>query len=365
MLISVVATISPLWYISRAAGFVGLVLLGVIGVLGVMTAGNFRLGRGARFLTPEMHRSLTLLAVVVLGIHVGAAVLDPFARIGFKDIVVPFGAHYRPIWVGIGAVAIDLGIAVVATSLLRVRMGYRSWKLLHWASYPIFALSIVHGLGTGSDSALLLSKIIYLLVGAVLLLSILARLISNRNIFGFQKLALLSTSFGLPLLIVAWAFIGPFGPNWPKRAAAGLGQSVSANTAANSASSVSKAKPVPIFSIGSGYSSSWSGKIDSSPANSQGEVALRLIGPLSGSPGYELSVTLIGFPQEGGISMASSILEVANTQGTPFYEGKVTTLSGTTIVCQISNVTGSTTAITINLNLSSSGTTFTGTVAAP
>lgn len=365
-----VVSISPLWYISRSAGFVGLALLGIIGVLGIITAGNFNFKRGARFIAPEVHRSLSLLAVVVLAIHVSAAVFDKYSHIGLKDAFIPFFAQYRHIWVGLGAIAIDLGVAVVVTSLLRVRMGYKSWKLFHWASYPIFGLSIIHGLGTGSDSSLLFAKVIYLVVGGSLVAAVLIRLFSLKEQIIARRFVLFGTSFAVPLVIISWAFVGPFTPTWPHRAQGGLSQAVTTpagvgvGASAIKGSSAPTTSTLPKLQISSGYSSGWSGQLDESPANSQGEIALRLFGPLSKSPGYKLSIVLIGFPQDGGVSMASSIVEVASNGGSVLYKGTVTSLNGTTVVCSVSDASGSTVTVTAALNLASSGSSFNGTVTA-
>lgn len=348
-------SISPLWYISRSAGFVGLALLGMIGILGIITAGKFTPKRGSRFLAPEIHRSLSLLAVVVLAIHVASAVLDKYSHIGFRDIFVPFVSQYRPVWVGLGAAAVDLGIAIMVTSLLRVRMGYKSWKLVHWASYPIFVLSVIHGLGTGSDSAITLGKAIYLIVGGSFILAVLARLMSAK-VFGARRALLYGTSFAMPLVVVAWAFSGPFTNSWTKRASGNfLGSAAGASVGVTTPT-------VPVLAIPPGYSSPWSGRIDQSAPNSQGEVALRLIGPLSGSPGYQLSIVLIGVAEDGGISMNSSRVEIATGRGTPVYRGTVTSLQGATIASQITTASGSQINFTAVLSLNNNGSAFSGKV---
>lgn len=363
-----VISISPLWYISRSAGFVGLALLGLIGILGIITAGNFHFSRGSRFVAPEVHRSLSLLAVVVLTIHVGAAILDKYSRIGLKDVFLPFVSQYRPIWIGLGAVAVDLGIAVLVTSLLRVKMGYKSWKALHWLSYPIFALSVIHGLGSGSDSPILFGKIIYVVVGGSLLGAILIRLASFKDSVPIRKALLAAATISLPAMILFWASIGPFTPTWPTRAQGGLNQAILASDQISGSSSPQTTiarSQVPAIDIKPGYSSIWNGKLDESPSNSQGEVAIRLLGKLTSSNGYELSIVLIGFPQDGGVAMASSIVEVASISGNNIvYRGTVSTLNGSTIVCSLNSPNGNPVTLSATLNLSSSGNTFTGTVTA-
>ena len=83
----------------------------------------------------SVHRSASLLAVSFVAVHVLTTLLDGFAPITLLDVVVPFGSKYRPLWLGLGTVAFDLLIAIVLTSLLRRRLGYRAWRTTHWLAY--------------------------------------------------------------------------------------------------------------------------------------------------------------------------------------------------------------------------------------
>jgi predicted ferric reductase len=142
-----------LWYASRATGLVALLLLTATVVLGVTTAGRFATSRWPRFVIAAVHRNLSLLSVSFLGVHIATAVIDPYAGMSWADAVIPFGSAYRPVWVGLGAVALDLLIAVVATSLLRLRIPLRWWRAVHWSSYVLFPLAVVHGLGAGGTGS--------------------------------------------------------------------------------------------------------------------------------------------------------------------------------------------------------------------
>jgi DMSO/TMAO reductase YedYZ heme-binding membrane subunit len=42
--------------------------------------------------------------------------------------------------------------ALIATSLLRTRIGLRSWRLVHWTAYLCWPVAVLHGLGTGTDT---------------------------------------------------------------------------------------------------------------------------------------------------------------------------------------------------------------------
>jgi sulfoxide reductase heme-binding subunit YedZ len=145
---------SPLWYTTRATGVVALLLLTGTVALGV--AGTARLETQAmpRVVRSGLHRNLALLAVAFVAVHVLTAVLDPYAGIGFVAAVVPFSSAYRPLWLGLGAVALDLLAALVISSLVRSRLSYSAWRALHWLAYACWPVALWHGLGTGTDTRL-------------------------------------------------------------------------------------------------------------------------------------------------------------------------------------------------------------------
>ena len=105
-----------------------------------------------RFLTAQLHRNLALLSLVFLAVHIVTAIVDPFTSLGWLTVLVPFSSPYRQIWLGLGVVSIDLGVAVIITSLLRDRVGYRVWRTVHWLAYAAWPMAILHGFGTGTDS---------------------------------------------------------------------------------------------------------------------------------------------------------------------------------------------------------------------
>ena len=91
------------------------------------------------------------VAVAFLVVHIATSILDGFAPIGLLDAVVPLHSAYRPIWLGLGAVAFDLMLAVTITSLVKRRIGYRTWRAVHWLAYLSWPVAVVHSFGTGSD----------------------------------------------------------------------------------------------------------------------------------------------------------------------------------------------------------------------
>jgi methionine sulfoxide reductase heme-binding subunit len=140
------------WYVIRATGVVALALLTVTVVLGLLNRSRFASDRWPRFVIDRLHRNASLLAVAFLCVHIVTAVTDTWVSVRLVDVFIPFWGRYRPLWVGLGATAVDLLAAVIVTSLLRVRLGVKTWRGVHWLAYFAWPVAVAHGLGIGTDS---------------------------------------------------------------------------------------------------------------------------------------------------------------------------------------------------------------------
>jgi predicted ferric reductase len=140
-----------LWYATRAAGVITLVLLTLAMVLGILNASRFASYRLPRFLVQGMHRNVSLLALAFLTLHVGTTVVDTYTTISLQDAVVPFLSPYKRWWLGLGAIACDSMLVLAITSMVRQRIGHRTWRVIHWLSYASWPVAIAHGLGIGTD----------------------------------------------------------------------------------------------------------------------------------------------------------------------------------------------------------------------
>jgi sulfoxide reductase heme-binding subunit YedZ len=141
-----------LWFVARGAGIVSLLLSTAVVVLGLLTAVRWQRPGWPRFLTVELHRSVALVSVVFVGLHVATAILDPYANLGLLAAIVPLASSYRPVAVAFGVISVDLLIAVLATSLVRDRIGQRTWRAIHWLAYAAWPLAVAHSLIAGSDA---------------------------------------------------------------------------------------------------------------------------------------------------------------------------------------------------------------------
>lgn len=143
-----------LWYTTRGAGAVSLVLLSAVVILGLLARLRFESRGWPRFLSAAVHGDLALMTLVFLVLHIVTAVVDPFTHLGLAALV-PFGSYYRTLWLGLGAIALELLIAIVATSLVRRHIGARAWRAIHWLAYASWPVAVLHGIGTGTDNTAL------------------------------------------------------------------------------------------------------------------------------------------------------------------------------------------------------------------
>ena len=143
---------TSLWYATRASGIVTLILLTLTMILGLLTTSRAQARNWPGFAQQEIHRRISIIAVVFLAIHVLTSILDTYVHIGWFALVVPFASPYSRFWVGLGTIALDLMVAVFVSSLLRGRLKPGTWRGIHWLAYASWPLALAHTFGLGTDS---------------------------------------------------------------------------------------------------------------------------------------------------------------------------------------------------------------------
>ncbi len=140
-----------LWYATRATGLVALVLLTATTLLGILTANRAATVRWPGFSVQDLHRRLSVITMGFLACHILTSVLDTYVHIGWAAIVVPFASSYKPVWVSLGAVGLDLLLAVAVTSHLRHTIRAGTWRAVHWLAYLSWPVALSHAFGMGTD----------------------------------------------------------------------------------------------------------------------------------------------------------------------------------------------------------------------
>jgi predicted ferric reductase len=142
---------SAFWALGRGTGVVALVLFTVALVLGIVARSGRPVPWLGRFGTSDLHRTAALTGTGLVVAHVATLYLDPYAQLRLVDFVFPFLGAYKPLWLGLGTLALDLLGVVTVVSLLRHRVGPKVFKTVHWATYALWPVALMHALGNGTN----------------------------------------------------------------------------------------------------------------------------------------------------------------------------------------------------------------------
>jgi len=395
MIATLLATVghggTAFWYLTRATGLVAMILLSATVVLGIVASVGWTTERWPRFLSQALHRNLSLFCLVLVVVHVVTTVADGFVPISLVQMVVPFGTAYRPLWVGLGALAFDLMLAVALTSAFRRRLGLRAWRGVHWLAYVCWPIALLHGLGTGSDSRIGGAQFVYVLCVLAVVAAGAWRLAVATWVPAGRRLALGSAGIVVMVGTAVFALQGPLRPGWSQRAgtsssllahltpqaiagvAAGTGGSGSTGGTGGSGSTGGTGGSGSTGGTGGSgstggtggsgsaagmpavpFDQSLSGTFTTTPSGN-GTVEVQLSMHLEGS-GTPLTVTLYGQSVEGGVSMTSSQVNFGPQQGV------VTGLEGTTIAASVSGPGNRGESLVLQLQLDRANGTVSGTV---
>ena len=200
------------WYVARGSGVAAYLLLTLSVVVGIALNRRWYGRRLPRLVVDGWHRWLTFSFYLFVVIHVITLLLDPFTKFHLADMLVPFHSSYRPVWLSLGIVAAELGLALGASVFVRRWIGYRAWHALHGLTYLLFPLSLIHGLGTGSDSKSTWALLLY--AGSALL--VLGAIAWRSAESPRWRVPALSFSTVVAIAIVLWSLGGPLAPGWAK-----------------------------------------------------------------------------------------------------------------------------------------------------
>lgn len=193
------STSSLLWYVARGSGVVAFILLTCSVALGIAMNRRWYSASWPRMIVDAMHRWFTITFFTFTVIHVTTIMLDPFAHVSLMNALIPFSGGYRPFWMSLGVIAIELGLAIGASAWIRRFIGYRAWHIMHGLAYPIYGLALIHGLGTGTDTGTPWMNLVYGGSVVAIVLAVTWRLSPTPKLR-----AAVGTVAGLALLVVAW-----------------------------------------------------------------------------------------------------------------------------------------------------------------
>jgi methionine sulfoxide reductase heme-binding subunit len=357
---------SAYWYLARGTGAVALVLLTASVVLGVLGSIRFSVApRWPRFAIDTLHRDVSLLVLVLLVAHIITSVLDSFAPIRLTDSIIPFAGVYRPLWMGLGALSFDLLVALVATSPLRRRLGYKTWRAVHWLAYASWPVAVLHGLGTGTDVKVWWMLGLTVACAAAVVIAVVIRIGQGSPSLERVRVPAVAAALVAPLAIAVFALQGPLQRGWARRAgtpASLLAKSSFTPASARAPAAAARTAPAPPARRGP-FSAALAGTITQTAE--PGGAIVDLVLSLTGGAHGKLRVRIAGAPIDGGgLSMTGSQVVLAATGLPSVMQGHILSLQGQQFLARVAGASGSAFDLRANLTISGQGSAVTGTLSA-
>jgi predicted ferric reductase len=158
------------WYLSRSSAVVAYLLLWVSMATGLTISNRLaRIWPGGP-IAFDLHQHTSLLGLGFALYHALILMGDHYINYSVVQVLAPFAsASYRPLWVGLGQIGWYVLAVVSLTFYVRRKIGHRMWRLIHFLSYAMFVLALIHGLMSGTDSPTVWARGMYWASAASLL----------------------------------------------------------------------------------------------------------------------------------------------------------------------------------------------------
>ena len=147
-------TVQAMWYLTRAAGLTGYLLLWLSMVWGLAVSSKIFHPTLHGAFSYDMHQFISLFSLAFILVHMLVLMADRYLPFSWLHVLVPFTAPYRPLWVGIGVLGWYLTLLVTVTFYLRRWIGQRAFRVIHYLSFFSYLGVTLHGWFAGTDTTL-------------------------------------------------------------------------------------------------------------------------------------------------------------------------------------------------------------------
>lgn len=175
------------WYVIRGSGFVaaGLLILLMLSGIGQVTGISYRFFEPVR--AWAIHKAMAITLLLAIAVHGGFLLVDKYLPFSLSQILIPFDSKYNngtdlsglvlgAFGVTFGILAMYLILIIVASSLGWIDTKTGRWRKLHYLSYAVIFLVLLHALYVGSDLRYGTFREAWIAILAVMGVAILARL---------------------------------------------------------------------------------------------------------------------------------------------------------------------------------------------
>jgi predicted ferric reductase len=170
------------WYLSRSSALVAYGLLWLSMVFGLLMTSRVAKAWPGGPVAFDLHQHASLLGLAFALFHALILMGDRYIKADLRQVLVPFAYEgYNPLWVGLGQVGLYLMAIVGLSFYLKGQIGRTAWRAIHFISFVMFALALIHGIWSGSDSEQSWTQALYWLTGGSVLFLTAYRILTTRR----------------------------------------------------------------------------------------------------------------------------------------------------------------------------------------
>ena len=141
------------WYLSRMSGIVAYMLMWLSIALGITITNKMARVWPGGPAAVDVHQFASLLSFTFAIFHVLILLGDRYANYSLTQLATPFTMGGRQeFWIGLGQLGFYLMLPVTFSFYARRFIGYKGWRLIHYASFLIYIFVTIHGLWAGTDT---------------------------------------------------------------------------------------------------------------------------------------------------------------------------------------------------------------------
>jgi predicted ferric reductase len=167
------------WYLSRASAIIAYILLWISMVLGLLLSTRLSKTWPGPAKAMEIHQFISLLGLFFIGFHALILMGDAYLAPTLWQVLIPFGGFsYQPQWVVWGQFGFYLWIMLVLSFYTRKIIGKKIWRVLHFSSFLMVLVALIHGIGSGTDTSAPVMQLVYWVSAGSMIFLVLFRIIT-------------------------------------------------------------------------------------------------------------------------------------------------------------------------------------------
>jgi hypothetical protein len=247
-------------------------------------------------------------------------------------------------------------IALVITSLVRLRLGYGAWRAVHWLAYACWPIALVHGLGTGTDarrgwSLALDGVFVAAVVGATVW-----RIATSTTVAWRRRAGAVGATIAVVAGVFAWTLVGPLQNGWARRAGTPVSILGSKGVAASAPANSAPRTNTPSSSFSIPFSAQLTGTVNEQAPDANGKAIVVIDAQLRGGATGRVHIALQGAAlSSGGLQMERSRAYLGTVAVPSLYAGNVTALQGTHIVAGLRAADGKRAQLSLDIVIGANG----------